>query len=174
MVTPKVAPEDRKKLGRPRLVTDEMRANILRTVALGFPPARAAQAQGISRQTLHEHGKANPDFLDAMKAAEAQAEFNVYGRILKASATQWTAAAWILERRWPESYAKFDPKMIVNNNNEANAVAVQAGPVAPLGLEQLASELKRTAEITGEVLKIAVEFPTEKTSGPKDPDTSGA
>lgn len=174
MVTPRVKPEDRKVMGRPRLITDEMRDKIVLTVQLGFPPARAAQAHGISKQTLHQHAKDHPDFLDRMKTAEAAAELNVYSRVIKHSATQWTAAAWILERRWPETYAKRDDKVIVNNNNEANAVAVVQGPTAPIGLEQLTRELRRTAEITSEVLKITVEPAVEAPSGKQEADPSGA
>jgi hypothetical protein len=47
-------------------------------------------------------------FSAAVEKALAEAESRDLATILKASAKNWTAAAWRLERRYPERYGRFD------------------------------------------------------------------
>lgn len=102
-------------MGRPRSeMTDERIEAILRTVRLGLHPDRAAMAHGVSPATLRQHKRRNPDFVTALKEAEASAEQGFLGRILKHTDKQWTAAAWMLERRWPERWAKREAPITSN------------------------------------------------------------
>lgn len=94
-------------MARPRSVmTDEVIAKILRTVALGIWPDRAAQMHGITTSAMRQHKKRNPEFVTALEKAEAEAESGIHGKILRHMDKQWTACAWMLERRWPERWAK--------------------------------------------------------------------
>lgn len=43
-------------------------------------------------------------FLQAVKTAESEAEQRLLARIEQAAEQQWQAAAWILERRWPDRW----------------------------------------------------------------------
>jgi hypothetical protein len=87
-------------------MTKEQIEAILRTVRLGLHPDRAAAAHGVSSSTLGSHKKRHPEFARLIKEAEATAEQGYLGRILRHTEKQWTACAWILERRWPERWAK--------------------------------------------------------------------
>jgi hypothetical protein len=87
-------------------MTPEVEEKIIRTVALGMYPDRAAEAHGINKATMRAHKKRNPDFATALKEAEATAESGALSAILLHFPRQWTAAAWLLERRWPERWAK--------------------------------------------------------------------
>lgn len=60
--------------------------------------------------TLEE--KALADFKSALDSALAQFEVGAVGQIRKASNEAWTAAAWLLERRFPDRYARRDKVMI--------------------------------------------------------------
>jgi len=95
-------------------MTDERIEAILRTVRLGLHPDRAAMAHGVSPATLRQHKRRNPEFVTALKEAEASAEQGFLGRILKHTDKQWTAAAWMLERRWPERWAKREAPITSN------------------------------------------------------------
>jgi len=98
------------KVGRPRTeMTDENIDAILRTVALGVWPDRAAQMHGVSADAMRMHKMRNPDFVTALEKAEAQAESGFHGKILRHTEKHWTAAAWMLERRWPDRWAKREP-----------------------------------------------------------------
>lgn len=93
--------------GRPRTVmTAENKAKIVETVRLGMWPDRAAQMHGIAPGTMRKERKLDEEFSTAIKMAEAEAESKVHSRILRHMDDQWTACAWMLERRWPERWAK--------------------------------------------------------------------
>jgi len=99
--------EEARKSGRPRSeMTPEAEQKILDAVRLGMWPDRAAEMHGIAKSTMRMHKKRNPHFVTAIKKAEAEAESGVHGRMLRHLDDQWTACAWMLERRWPERWAK--------------------------------------------------------------------
>jgi transposase len=103
----KAKPKAKRPVGRPRTeMTDENIAAILRTVALGVWPDRAAQMHGVSADAMRMHKMRHPEFVTSLEKAEAQAESGFLGKILRHTEKQWTAAAWMLERRWPDRWAK--------------------------------------------------------------------
>ena len=128
----------KKPVGRPRTeMTPENIEAILRAIRLGLHPERAAQAAGVSVGAFRMHKKRHPEFVMSIKEAESAAEQGFLGRILKHTEKQWTAAAWVLERRWPERWRKreeVDVKAKVQQRTE--------GPKAPAGVD-LANYLER-------------------------------
>jgi hypothetical protein len=68
----------------------------------------AAYGAGISPATLYVWMQEYPDFLEAIKKADAALEEKLIGNIVMASLDPktWTAAAWILERKKPERWGK--------------------------------------------------------------------
>ena len=92
--------------GRPPVITPEVIEAILRTIRLGLHADRAAMAHGISPSTLRNYKRRNPSFATQVKEAETGAESTFLSRIMAHTDRQWTAAAWMLERRWPERWAK--------------------------------------------------------------------
>lgn len=96
----------KRPVGRPPLLTPEVIEAILRTISLGLHADRAAMAHGIKPATLRQHKRTHPEFLTAIKEAETRAESTFLSRIMAHTDRQWTAAAWMLERRWPERWAK--------------------------------------------------------------------
>jgi hypothetical protein len=44
------------------------------------------------------------EFLTAMKRAMAESQMRALGAIIKAAPKNWTAGAWLLERRWPSKW----------------------------------------------------------------------
>lgn len=89
-------------------MTPENIEAILRSIRLGLHPERAAQAAGVSLGAFRMHKKRHEDFVRQIKEAESIAEQGFLGRILRHTEKQWTAAAWVLERRWPSQWRKRD------------------------------------------------------------------
>jgi hypothetical protein len=87
-------------------MTPDVEEAILRGVRLGLHADRAAMAAGVKPSTMRMHKKANPEFLTAIKEAEAVAERGFLSRIIQHSQRHWTAAAWMLERRFPDRWSK--------------------------------------------------------------------
>jgi transposase len=101
------------KNGRPSKMVPEAAAVVVEYVRKGCPRQFAASAAGIGRSTLMRwmaRGKAERrgkfrDFWDAIKKAEAEAVFDRV-QCIKAASDKgtWQAAAWWLERLYPEEF----------------------------------------------------------------------
>jgi hypothetical protein len=89
---------------RSQNATQDQIEGLLELVRGGNYPCAAARKVGISRSALSMRKKRDPEFLEQLEAAEAEAECklvaDVYGD------KDWRAKMGILERRWPERWAK--------------------------------------------------------------------
>ncbi len=100
--------------GRPTKLTAEVRGRLLAAIRVGADYGAACAYTGISRDTLHEwrrKGRAGRQpysgFSDALKEAEGMAVLGWLAKIEKAANDgTWQAAAWLLERRYPERYGR--------------------------------------------------------------------
>ena len=105
--TPTPATSQRPKPKR----TPEAGERILRALRAGMSFGQAARLGGISDVTLVDWRKHDPDFADACEKARCEMELMMLALIEKAAVSgQWQAAAWKLERIFPERYGrKFQP-----------------------------------------------------------------
>ena len=141
-------------VGRPRTtMTEEVIETILRHVELGIWPERAARMAGIDAAAMRKHKERNPDFVTDLEKAEARAEASLHGRMLRAMDDNWTAVAWMLERRFPGRYAKQDPKVIVHNEANAQAGVAQLGPPQP-NPQEFALQLDAASRLAQKVLQV--------------------
>lgn len=91
-----------------------MQARIVNAIAGGNYNVVAAQYAGISQTTFYrwlEEGErarsgAKREFWEAIRAAEAQAEVRNVLLVEAAAATEWRAAAWMLERKHFERWGR--------------------------------------------------------------------
>jgi transposase len=111
-----------RRVGRATLLTPELRAQLERELADGHPIAVAAQRHGLGRRTLtrwiseglvvRRRLAPAPDpepvpTEELLDAKLAKAEVGLVGVIAAAAQRgSWQSAAWILERRWPERWAR--------------------------------------------------------------------
>ncbi len=102
------------KTGRPSKFVPEAAAVVRAHVRRGSPRHIAANAAGLGRSTLMRwmaRGKKElrgkfRDFWDALKKAEAEMVIELVQRINAAAERgTWQAAAWTLERRYPEEFS---------------------------------------------------------------------
>lgn len=99
---------------RPRKPTQKIQ-ELLHAISLGATYKMACSYAGIGESTFHKElamGREGQDaesieFLASIKKAEAEAGLKWLGQI-EAAAQQgnWQAAAWRLERRYPQEYAR--------------------------------------------------------------------
>ena len=107
-------------MGRKTRLTKSIKETILKGIRLGLTYERAAQLAGIGTSTFYrwkQHGQEREtgiyrEFWEALKKAEVEGEAANIQVIAQAArgdkdrAGQWTAAAWLLERRHPARWAK--------------------------------------------------------------------
>lgn len=114
------------EIGRPSKFTPERRSAIVDAIAHRIPYEYAAEANGISEETLYDwlrtaraHQKEGIDsdytiFSEAIKKAE-MTRMREHSDIIAARPERWQADAWLLERRWPKHYG---PNAQLNELNQ--------------------------------------------------------
>ena len=163
----------KRRIGRPRsTMTPEVVERILETVRLtGCWPNTAARVQGIDPAAMRKHKERHPEFVTLLEQALATAELEWHSRILKESVgtpaevergpdgpviivaerrPNWRASSWLLERRWPERWAKKEAPLIGElavSEGGSVEIKVPDGPPMPDGgaLKEWAEKLARIA-----------------------------
>lgn len=88
-------------------LTPEVQQRICDALGVGATYEHAAAFGGIAYETLNEWRKSKPQFSEALKDAEGRAAVALLAKIQKAAGQgTWQAAAWILERRYPQLYGR--------------------------------------------------------------------
>ena len=93
--------------GRRSKYTPETVDKITQAIRLGATYKLACDYAGISEDTFANWKRLHSDFSEAIKTAEGGAVVGWLVKIEKAATEgNWQAAAWKLERRYPEMYGK--------------------------------------------------------------------
>ena len=130
--------------GRPTKLTKELIDEIATYLRAGNYIETTAHLVGINRDTIYEWlkrgnaeiariSKSNRarvrkkeelfvEFTDTVKKAQAQSEAMLVAQIGKASEKNWTAAAWRLERKYPDRWGR----------TERNVASAQDDPLKEL------------------------------------------
>ena len=101
-------------LGRPIKLTPEVKELLIQATRAGAALTSAAKFAGIGKQTIlnwkarAEQGEPSfVELMDELEKAEGAFVVAALARIADAARKgQWTAAAWTLERRYPEEYGR--------------------------------------------------------------------
>jgi len=93
-------------MARPTKYTPETVQKITQAIELGATYELACGYAGIHYDTFNEWQKNKAEFSDAVKAAEGRAAVKWLAKIEAAAAKSWQAAAWKLERRYPDKYGR--------------------------------------------------------------------
>ena len=86
-------------------VADDLRNKILR----GLKEEQACELVGVSYSTYSQWLTKYPQFKEFIRRVKAQVEFDALEHVQDAmSGGTWSAAAWFLERKFPQRYGKRD------------------------------------------------------------------
>jgi hypothetical protein len=98
--------------GRPCTFDPERAAKIVNALTHGAIVDTAVAMAGVPRSTFYLWLKTQSaqcqTFAEQVNQAVASAEVNFVTIIADAATKTWQAAAWMLERRWPRSWARRD------------------------------------------------------------------
>lgn len=106
---------------KPIELDDARRGRLLAALESGATLRMAAAAAGVSEDTLSRWRKTRPGLQAEMDQAEAQGAVKALEQIRAAAqGGAWQAAAWMLERRYPNEYGRRAPA--AENVNELETV----------------------------------------------------
>lgn len=127
-------------IGRPSRFTQELQDKIVAGVRMGLAMCVASELAGVPERTFRDWMAWGRDgrepyatFAHAVEKGIAESEAQLLSTIKDASKKEWTAAAWIMERRFPERWARREA-LKIGLDKEA---AVQAGQAIALLREKL-------------------------------------
>jgi len=71
----------------------------------------------LDGDTTIKHAEIKVDLMDAIKRAEAGFKAFHVNNITKSSRKNWTASAWLLERKYPKEYGRVDRNAVTITDN---------------------------------------------------------
>jgi hypothetical protein len=108
--------------GRPcKLADPQRRETLLKALEAGNTRKAACAYAGLSEDAFARYCASNPDFTDDVGEAEAKAVIRHVGLILQAANKDWRAAAWWLERKFPDEWGR---------KNRTILTGADRGPIA--------------------------------------------
>ena len=93
-------------------ISETAKEAVVRILRSGGSRTDAAKHVGVDRSTLYRTTKRDRAFRDKLTAAEADGKLLLIGYIVKAAQKDWRAAAWMLERKHWDEYARRGPDSI--------------------------------------------------------------
>ena len=110
------------------MLDDRKRGQIVAILSVGCSQTVAAQYVGCAPATIQRTAERDPKFAEELGKAKSNAELGLVKNIRNAAKKEqyWRAAAWALERGFPEKYARRGPDVIT-----ARANRPAAGPASP-------------------------------------------
>lgn len=130
-------------VGRPTKYTEQRVERILQAIRDGNYMETAARLAGIAPSTLYEWRNEFPDFSEAVETARAEAEERNIATIQAAAPQQWQAAAWWLERSFPDRYGRREQHNVTGELEVKN-------PDVAAAIDRFTSTVLRLAARNGE------------------------
>jgi hypothetical protein len=93
------------RLGKPNM-SPAQEQTFLRLVAMALYPAEAARHVDVTPQAISMRRKRDRAFDERVRSAESKAMFALIARVQEGAKRDWRAALALLERRWPELWAR--------------------------------------------------------------------
>ena len=147
----------KKRMGRPTKLTAEMQSEIVELLKAGNYIETACAVAGLHKSTFYDwmkiadastHKNKYTNFSDAVKKAMAWAEARDVAIIARHSEKYWQAAAWRLERKYPERWGR--QKMEIEHTGKIDAevshIADSDRVVIKRALALVAQTAKETVE----------------------------
>lgn len=122
----------------------------------GLPFESACECGGISKQTGYDWLKRGENgeqpyltFSDAVKKAQALGEYALVRIVQNASLKSWQAAAWLLERRFPDRWGRRIGQPSLSGQEKEDLEAAQK--IRELPREQRTQRIKELMKIYAEL-----------------------
>jgi transposase len=106
--TNRTSPSHASRRGRPRALDDAKRQEITALVAGGCTLREAAKHVGCGINTIRRELERNPLFSENFRRSQKHAQLSPLRTMQRAARKHWRAAAWLLERIYPERFARRD------------------------------------------------------------------
>jgi hypothetical protein len=94
------------QVGRPRALNEIKKREVCALVAAGCGIEGAAHYVGCAPSTVRREALRDPAFHEQLRRSEMSAQLAPLRSMQQFAATDWRAAAWLLERTYPQRFAR--------------------------------------------------------------------
>ena len=127
--------------GRPTKKVGSVINALLKSVESGLPFTLCCQIAGVHYDTFLVWRKEDPAFGQQVDRADAKAAARLLSKIERQARNNFAAAAWILERRFPELFNRPEVQLTLSNTTNHNA------PTLTISLEEVRQIEEQAAPI---------------------------
>jgi Homeodomain-like domain len=135
--------------GRPTKLTPERRKAFIACLERGLPLKVAAKAVGVSIDAVYDWIRRDKQFAEEVRATDLKSLEANLAYVKDAREDAWQAAAWILERQWPELYARPEVQLNAQLNQINISGAELRVSISPAELALIQTERAQAIEILG-------------------------
>ena len=130
--------------GRPCKRTPALDKALLAAISKGAPYKIACLACGISEDAFTDWRRKDPEFARAVEEASGRMALRLLGKIEKQADENFSAAAWLLERRFVEVFARPEVQLnlVHQNNATVNALSITIAPQEIREIEAVAEPVR--------------------------------
>jgi hypothetical protein len=106
------------------VIKGQVKEHLLAALKVGCPISVATQIVKIDQTTFHRALKRSPQLRQEVESAQGELIQGLSSMILLAAKNgQWTAGAWMLERRWPEFFGRVERQEVSGPGGMPLAIA---------------------------------------------------
>lgn len=134
-------------MGKP-LDKELISAAVLNHVKNGLLIKQACCAAGVGERTFRTWRKQDRPLSAALKKAGAEFERVHVGNIARHSMGDWKASAWLLERKFPERYARRDAPTVKTRRFMEVSQPVAVATISMAELQEAAAILEKIGFMT--------------------------
>jgi hypothetical protein len=134
----------KRKAGRPTKRCKEIEERLFKALSQGAPYSLACGAAGIHLDTFIAWRRANPAFQAEVDRIEAECALRRLRAIERAGQENWSAHAWLLERRHPEMFGRpeIQLNLIAQNNTVENHLTINITGTEAMEIERQAQPVR--------------------------------
>ena len=116
-----------------------------RAIETGLPYTLCCRLVGISYDSFMTWKREDPAFNQEVEAAAAKAAARLLSKIERQASNNFAAAAWILERRFPELFSRPEVQLSVSNTANHNALSITISLEEAKQIEERAASIRESA-----------------------------
>ena len=131
--------------GRPTKKVGSVIESLLKSVVSGLPFTLCCQIAGVHYDTFLVWRKEDPAFGQQVDKAAAKAAARLLAKIERQARNNFVAAAWILERRFPELFSRPEVQLNLSNTTNHNALTLTISVEEAERIEAQAAPIREAA-----------------------------
>jgi hypothetical protein len=114
----------------------------MKAIATGAPYVICCRAVGIHFDTFMHWKNSDAAFAAKVEQTAAKAALRLLGKIEEQATNNFSACAWILERRFPELFSRPEVQLNLQTNFTQNNLTITIGPEEARAIEAAAEPVR--------------------------------